>query len=198
MNWTMMLIATLFTVTLFAQNNHKLTFAAGLGASKLTGELGKGGSFGLNYLVDAKYFFTNQLSTGIEYNSSAIAYGNKESIIGIRAYGADLYLAKADYFLSNKKVKPYAGLGLGVAKISTPEILATNASGAMEVWIPAESKFNFVLSPRAGLMLGNWGLECIYNVAGKTPKSTQLNVSSSNKGFNFYTVSLRYSHSFKL
>jgi hypothetical protein len=194
--FSLLAIILLATTSLSAQR--KFAGGVGLGASKLTGDLGKGGSFGLNYYVEAKYFITEKITGGIEYNSAAVGYANEEALLGVSFYGNTSFFAKGEYFLTKSKVRPYVGLGLGVAKLSTPELSGTDANGASVVLVPEESKFNLGVSPRIGLMIKNFGIEFAYNIAGKTPNSTTFNVATNNKPFNFYSINLKYSYPFEL
>lgn len=193
------LFTALFCLSLGAVNHiqaQKIALGAGIGMAKLTGELGEGGSFGLNYFLEGKYFLTDQFNVGLEVNSSGIAFGNEGSVLGVAAYGSREFLAKAEYFFLDSKVTPYAGLGLGLSRISTPE--QTYTINSETTTIPSESKVNLGISPRVGLMLGGFGIEFTYNLAGKTPISEFSNVTASDKTFNYYTVVLKYAFSFDL
>lgn len=166
----------------FAQ---KVAGGAHLGFSKLTGDLGGGG---LNWILDAKYYLSDKLAVGAEYNSSGmIATGDGD--LGI--FGGKQFLAKAEYYFTDKKVRPYAGLGLGLAQVSTPEVTVNGSVAYAKV-----KKNNFSLSPRLGIMLGNFGVEFQYNLAGKTPKETSL--GQADKGFSFWTLNLGYVYTLDL
>ena len=174
-------IISLSTSVSFAQK-----FAGGvhLGFSTLKGDLSGGG---LNWILEGKYFVTENLAVGAEYNSSIMkAKGDLFS----GWYGGKQFLAKAEYFLGDKKVKPYAGLGLGYASVATPEVTV-----GTKVY-PAIKKGGFGLSPRLGLMLGNFALEFQYNIAGRTPKET--GVAQADKKFNFMTFNVGYIYTFDL
>jgi hypothetical protein len=190
--FTLLFALAMGVTPLMAQKN--FAGGVGLGGSKLTGDLGKGGSFGLDYYLEGKYFVKDQLAVGLEYNSAAVGYASPGSLLGISFYGNTSVFAKGEYFFTTGKVRPYAGLGLGVAKLSTPELTFT--SGGKTTTIPEESKINVGISPRIGLMLGNFGVEFNYTLSGKTPKSTVINVVTSDKAFNFYAITLKYIYPF--
>jgi hypothetical protein len=175
----------------------KLGFGAGLGASRLTGDLGSEGSFGLNYYLEGKYFLNEKLAVGLEYNDAAVGYASETATFGVSFYGNNSFFAKGEYFLTTGKVRPYGGLALGLARLSTPEITFTDSNGQSST-IESETKSNLAVSPRLGLMLGKFGLEFSYNLAGKTPKSTVLNVGTSDKAFNFYSINLKYTYTFEI
>jgi hypothetical protein len=171
--------------------------SGGLGGSKLSGELGKNGSLGINYLLEGTYFLKDNLAVGLTYDASIIGYKNEGSALGISAYTPVLWQAKVDYYWGSKKIKPYVSFGLGLAKVATPEIQFLDAQGNVTGAIPAEKKWNLAFSPRMGLLLGkHWGLEWAFNVAGKTPMTQYQNVTSGNKSFNFSTFALKYAYKF--
>ena len=99
------------------QNSHaqagRLSLGGGLGAGRLTGDLGSGGSFGLSANVESSYFIKPKLSIGIMLGANALFYGNDSSLVGISTYGDRLFLAKADYFFWTK----YSGLMLRLRRV---------------------------------------------------------------------------------
>ncbi len=175
---------------------HKLSFGAGLGAGKLTGDLGSGGSFGLSLNFEGSYFIKPKLSVGLLVGGNALFYGNDSSIVGISAYGDRLILAKADYFFMDKVFRPYVTLAAGVGIISTPEITITTNTGTST--IPSEKKANLCISPRAGFMINNFGFEFGYHFSGKTPKTEYQNVATSNKPFTFFNIMIKYVYTFEI
>lgn len=176
----------------------KITATGGLGASKLHGELGQNGSFGLNYLLHGAYFLTDNVSVGLTYDASIIGYKNPNSrFSGISAYTPVLWQATGSYYFGAGKVKPYASLGLGAAKISTPELTVTDAQGNVLINLPAENRWNLAISPRLGIQFGKkFSLDYAFNYAGKTPLSTIQNITSGGKAFNFSTIALKYAYNF--
>ncbi len=178
------LLVTLVCISLGTVSAQKFAGGAHLGFSKLNGDLSGGG---LNWILDARYFITDNFTAGVEYNSSVMKAGG-DLLSGW--YGGKQFLVKADYFLGSKKVKPYAGLGLGFASVETPEVTV-----GTKVY-PAVKRSGFGLSPRLGLMLGNFALEFQYNIAGKTPIET--GVDQADKKFNFITFNLGYVYTLDL
>jgi len=181
--------AMLSTINLNAQR--AASVGVGGGMSSLTGDLGEQGSIGINYLVHGDYFITDNFTVGLEYNGSAIALKSEEAFVGISGYGADLVMATTQYFFGDGNVKPFVGIGLGAARISTPELTIGTET------IESDRKMNFGVSPRAGVKFGNWGLAFSYNIAGKTPVADQINVAFSDKKFTFWTIGLTYDYPFE-
>ena len=98
----------------------------------------------------------------------------------------------------DKKFSPYAGLGLGLSVIETPEFSGVDEFGNEVVLIPSEKKGNFALSPRAGIAIGGFKAEFAYHIAGKTPDSDIINEVVSGQKFNFYTIALKYRYTFEM
>ena len=188
----------IFAFLLFIANSisaQKIGLGAGFGFSRLTGELGDNGGFGLMYGLEGSYFLTDKLAVGAEWNRSAIVYKDESDLVDFGAYGNTQLLLKGDYFLLTKKFRPYAGLGLGFSQIVTPEI--TIGSGSTSTTIESEKKGNFGIVPRAGFMIGGFGFEFDYSLNGRTPKSENQNVVAADKPFNFYTIKLKYIYDFE-
>ena len=184
-----LVFAFLLTFNLSAQ--HTAQVGVGGGMSSLTGDLGDQGSFGLNYLLHGDYFLTDNLTVGLEYNGSAIALKSEDSFVGISGYGADLVLATANYFIGDGNVKPFVGIGIGGARVSTPEITIGTET------IESDRSMNLGVSPRAGVKFGNFGIAFSYNIAGKTPVADQINIAFSDKKFTFWTLGMTYSYPFE-
>ena len=184
-----LVFALFLTLNLNAQRT--VSVGVGGGVSSLTGDLGDQGSIGLNYLLHGDYFLTDNFTVGLEYNGSAIALKSEEAFVGISGYGADLVMGTAQYFIGNGNVKPFVGIGLGVARVSTPEITIGSET------IESDRKMNFGISPRAGVKFGNFGVAFSYNIAGKTPIADQVNVAFSDKKFTFWTIGLTYDYPFE-
>ena len=173
-----LIFAFLMTFNLSAQRTAQV--GVGGGISSLTGDLGDQGSFGFNYLLHADYFLTDNLTVGLEYNGSVIALESEESFLGISGFSADLVLATANYYIGDGNVKPFVGVGLGVSRVSTPEIeIGTEV-------IESDRQMNFAVSPRAGVKFGNLGVAFSYNIAGKTPIADQINIAFSDQKFTFW------------
>ena len=186
-------LTLVFALFMTLNVNAQTTVSGGVGGgiSSLTGDLGDQGSFGINYLLHGDYFLSDNFTVGLEYNGSAIALKSEESFVGISGYGADLVLATSHYYFGDGKVKPFVGIGLGAARVSTPEITIGTET------IESDRKMNFGISPRAGVKFGNLGLAFSYNIAGKTPVADQINVAFSDKKFTFWTVGLTYDYPFE-
>ncbi|MEO0897589.1 MAG: hypothetical protein AAFY71_14385 [Bacteroidota bacterium] len=196
MNRLFITIITIFTLvsTSYAQLDQGMLALKGqFGYANLQGELGENGSAGLAGSADVRYFIMDKLAVGGEISHAIIGFGDDNSFIGISAYGATGYNAKGEFYFLNKGFSPYVGLAAGVARVTTPEF--TSDAGVL---VPEEGKTNFGFSPRIGLKMGNVQLEAAYNVMGRTPTSEFQNVSSSNKPFNYLSITIGYSRAFEL
>ncbi len=187
----LLLAMTLFvSASLCAQISiEKYYVGGGLGFTKLTGDIAEGGSGGLTYFLDGAAFLTPQLAVGLEGNFNL--HGFKDEDDDLNFYGAGLYLAKAEYYFMDNNFSPFGGLGLGVSKISTPEV-----SSGGTVILPEEKRFNLAISPRVGFVAGGFHMEFIYNLAGKTPKVENVIGNAGEDTYNFWTISLGYRYMF--
>ncbi len=184
----LMAVVCLSTSASFAQ---KIAAGAHVGFSKLTGDLGGGG---LNWILDAKYFLSDKLAVGAEYNSSGMIATDGGGLLDAGIFSGKLFVAKAEYYFTDKKVSPYAGLGLGYSRISAPEYSIT--SGGNTTTYPEIPKNNFGISPRLGVKLGNFGVEFQYNIAGKS--AVESGPTYGGKKFNFWTLNLGYVYTLDL
>lgn len=174
---------------LFAQISIEKGYAgAGLGFTKLTGDIGEGGSGGLTYFVDGAVYLMPKLAVGVEGNFNLHGYKDVNDDLKFRSAG--LYLGKAEYYFMDNNFSPFVGLGLGLANIQRPEV--TDGTGS--VILEEKNKFNFAVSPRLGFVAGGFHMEFIYNLAGKEPSIEGLETFN----YNFWTISLGYRYIFEL
>jgi hypothetical protein len=188
--FSILVVMTLFSVAVNAQNKYGV--GASVGFSRLTGDLGKNGGFGFMYGLEGKYFLTEKLAVGLQFNSNGLIYKDSINLLGVGTYGNRQVLAFGQYFFTTGKVRPYGALALGYSGIKTPEISTIDSNGGQTLVIPSEKKANLGIVPSVGLMIKNFGIEFAYNLSGKTPKTEYQNVTSANKPFTFYTFRLKY------
>jgi len=190
-----LLLATclFLSLGLFAQIEIEKVYAgAGLGFTKLTGDIGEGGSGGLTYFVDGAVYLMPKLAVGVEGNFNL--HGYKDANDDLKFRSAGLYLAKAEYYFMDNNFSPFAGLGLGVANIQRPEVTQIDANGNETVILEEKNKFNLGVSPRVGFVAGGFHMEFIYNLAGKEPSIEGFETFN----YNFWTLSLGYRYIFEL
>ncbi|MFK7808089.1 MAG: outer membrane beta-barrel protein [Saprospiraceae bacterium] len=180
---------------LFAQISIEKGYAgAGLGFTKLTGDIAEGGSGGITAFVDGAVYLMPKVAVGVEGNFNLHGYQDADDNLKFRS--ANLYLAKGEYYFLDKNFSPFVGLGLGLSTIVRDEVVGFDQATGEEFTILEEkTKFNFAASPRLGFVAGGFHMEYIYNFAGKTP-ATEFD--EGGQTYNFWTISLGYRYIFEL
>ena len=70
-------------------------------------------------------------------------------------------------FESDRKFSPYAGLGLGLAVFSTPDVTITDNITGSSTLVPGASAFSLGLAPELGLHISNFVISVAYIVPMK-------------------------------
>lgn len=135
---------------------------------------GTGGKTGALFVVEPKYAVLPQLSVGLRLEAAAtvsgidLNTGNYNSNATAKASAS--YLATADYYFTNSRLRPFAGAGLGLYHTAGVDINSNNNV------ISEEYKFGGMA--RTGFEYGHFRLGVEYNFVPKT------NVAESSPGAN--------------
>jgi hypothetical protein len=128
-------------------------------------------SFGLGYSLEFLYLLESdeRIGVGIAYSGNALFGVESEDGFDIGLYGLSFYGAKARYrlFESDRKFSPYAGLGLGLAVFSTPDVTITDNITGSSTLVPGASAFSLGLAPELGLHISNFVISVAYIVPMK-------------------------------
>lgn len=170
------ILLTFFTLTLslslFAQvkyeiEHHYKPFKvdAGLGYAR---PAGKGAKAGVLLYMEPKVNVLDRISVGIRTEATAMARGNIDrngtEFSGNGEAGLSLsFLGTADYYFTNRLVRPYIGGGAGIYNLVGIEG-TTNGGGT--VTIPTETKFGGMARIGVEIWHIRAGLE--YNFVSKT------------------------------
>jgi outer membrane protein X len=122
---------------------------------------------GVLFYLEPKYEVIPQLSVGIRWEGSLFA-GE-----GLDAKLSSAYMATGDYFFTNNKFRPFAGLGLGAYSIANADF---GSNGELK------SKSNFGALLRAGFDVSHFRLALAYNYGGKIGEET-FHFFSATVGF---------------
>lgn len=155
------------SITSLQAQDKKLSFGTDFGWANAIGEFSKSGSGGLNWNAHARYAIMDKLSVGVEYNTSIlVAVDNTvgDGLLGASLWGVSNYSAKAWYNFLDKKVTPYAAIGLGVSNVGEPDI--TTGGDTFE----GASRLGLDASGELGLRLGGVYLAYRFHTGAKTPK----------------------------
>ncbi|MEH0153207.1 hypothetical protein V6R21_03615 [Limibacter armeniacum] len=151
----------------FAQDTYK-KFKVGVGmfyAGSMDKELASGG---IGFYVEPKYNFTDKITAGLYLGTALMGGGEIDSeglVTELDAAAVSPYLVTGEYYFTTNKVRPYAGLGLGIYKRAAVSVSFDDGSGNNGS-IEGESTSNFGVAPKVGLLLGHFDLALTYNVTG--------------------------------
>lgn len=143
---------------------------------------------GLNYNIEAGYRIMDKLGVGLEYSSSA-TLGIGDS--GVNIYGESSYLAKANYRFLDRRVSPYAALGLGLGRVSEPDLTING-----ETTVGAKA-WGFSTVLEAGLDIRNFIVAYRFNYTGNTPKEPVFNPNGANIPVTMHQFVVGYIYKFR-
>jgi hypothetical protein len=153
---------------------------------------GKGAKGGIIFAVEPKYAIKDEIAVGLRFEGAVLArtsIGAFNSVNGTFEEGsskvsaAGSYLLTGDYYFSNEKFRPFAGVGLGLYRVASAAVsLTTNGEDASSV--SGGNKFGGLI--RAGFEAGHFRLGLEYNLIPKT-----LGISTTDQGITYTTPSIK-------
>lgn len=129
---------------------------------------GTGAKGGFLLAIEPKYEVIPNLSVGIRWEIAIMVRGqvdNSTSTAKVDAKAAASYLATGDYYFSQTKIRPFAGLGLGIYKLAAASA-TSNGTTTSTAAASAGSKFGEMV--RAGVELSHFRLGVEYNIVPST------------------------------
>lgn len=158
----LMVVGLFATNNLFAQEYKKFKVGTGLFYSA---SMDDAFSSGIGLYVEPKYNITDNIAAGVYYGLAFT--GSVDAETGdVSAATVTPILLTGEYYFNTKKVRPYAGIGLGfynrAAIEITGETILTEENGVAE-----GGASNFGFAPKAGVLLGHFDLSLTYNVTGE-------------------------------
>lgn len=148
-------IVVLLATTAQAQVGAEL----GLGYGSPSGDFADLYDGGIGGYIEPYYGLTDNINLGLFVGGFAFAGGEIGAGADVAASTVVPVLATGTYKFVDTKIKPYAGLGLGLYFIKFGEITGGTSADAAN-----ETEFGF--APRAGVYLGKLNLGLSYNTAG--------------------------------
>jgi outer membrane protein W len=150
-------------ITIFAVNSFASAQAESYGAFKVDVMFGyanpasstataKGG---ITFSLEPKYNLTDNIAVGLQLGSTILTSSN--SAVGIAALGN--YSLTGEYYFTENRVRPFAGIGAGLYKFGDIEI---TSGGQTQTISGGGSVFGF--APRAGLQIGHFRIAAEYNL----------------------------------
>lgn len=136
-----------------------LGYAIQQGSGKTSGT--KGGAL---FAIEPKYALMDALSIGLRLEAAVAVNIDETNSSSSGAKGNGSYLLTGDYYFSNKKFRPFGGIGAGMfTTISVDEKTINNTT----LEIPQSTKFGFMA--RTGFEYGHLRMGVEYNfVADKS------------------------------
>ena len=179
----LVLVVVLFgtSLSLFAQQAHKLRIGADFGYAKPSG------GNGLLFAIEPKYNVVENVSAGfrweVAYMTKELVDGNGASSEG-SASGNSAYLATLDYYFDKegRTKTPYVGLGLGAYSLANVSGTGTGSGG-----VSAGNKFGCML--RMGLEVNRFRVGVEYNAIPSSKYSPGIGGGPSsvkNSYFGFH------------
>lgn len=158
------LLIALFTVCTMTAGAQDISFqlVTGIGAGLSFGELK---AYGISASVEPKIFIGNNIAVGLRAEGDVLFGGNIDVentdnlSIGMSSRAAQTI--KGEYYITDMKVRPYVGFGLG--RFTQANIGASGSGGAN-----IQADVSFGVAPEVGLALGNFRLSAIYNIVPGT------------------------------
>lgn len=131
---------------------------SGIGGALSFGELP---AYGISASVEPKVFITNNIAAGLRFEGDVLFGGNIDTEntenISVGMTSRALMGAKGEYYLTDMKVRPYAGFGFGRY---TQANIGASGSGGVSMGV-----YNSLgVSPELGLAIGGFRLSAIYHV----------------------------------
>ena len=160
---TVLLLVLVAAVASQAQEFKKFRWNLGLGYAIPGGDGAKGG-----VLVHSEpaYRVSDQLLVGLRMEFAGMLRGYSD---GVSAGGSvsfsGSYALTGQYYFSNSKFRPFAGLGIGTFSLASVSALASADNQYYYVGASG-SKLGFF--PRVGFDVGHFNMSLEYNLVGKT------------------------------
>jgi outer membrane protein X len=148
-------------VSLYAQAQEFTPFRVDAGAGYGI-PFNEGLDGGVLFFVEPKYEVIPQVSVGVRWEGALFASGTE----GVSISLSSAYMATGDYFFTNNKFRPFAGLGLGAYMIGGASVEIANQT------VKTDGTTNFGAMVRAGFDVSHFRLALSYNYGGNVGDET--------------------------
>lgn len=153
-------------------------------------EFAKGG---FSYNVVVGYRLTDNLGVGVEYGSALTAALDTtltSGLFGIQLYGLNSYLAKGWYRFSTGSVRPYVGLGVGVARVAEPDVTVgtETVEGAKRMGLGGNIEL--------GVNLKGFNISYGFNLSGKVAEEPIFVANAADLPVSYHRFALGYVYNF--
>ncbi len=122
---------------------------------------GDGVKAGAGFYLEPKYNITNSIALGLKYEIAAMA-ASDDAGMSASVSAVNTFQLTGDYYFNENKVRPFAGLGIGMFNLGSVEYDVIDAAMGNVPDLELGTKFGF--TPRVGLLLGHFRAALEYNV----------------------------------
>ncbi|TLX71160.1 hypothetical protein E9993_21060 [Labilibacter sediminis] len=147
----------------FAQSSDYKAFKVDVGGLYAI-PAGEAAGAGAGFYLEPKYNVTNNIAVGLKMEWAVMGASSDFDNVSISAIGS--YQLTGDYYFTENKVRPFAGLGVGIYSLGSVdfdvEVDPFAEDFAVEESFDFGSKFGF--APRVGLLMGHFRAALEYNV----------------------------------
>jgi outer membrane protein X len=171
----------------FVMNAQNIGFRldAGLGGAFTFGSLK---SYGIAAFTEPKVLIGSNITAGIRLEGDVLIGGTiadvaEELEIGMSTRAA--ILLKGEYYITDSKVRPYVGLGLGQYTVAN-----TSATGTGAASITAGNHFGF--APEVGIALGNFRISGVYHILTGEDLLTLSTGATEPISMNYFVVQIAF------
>lgn len=175
----LILLFAISTFNLFAQEFKPFKVDVGIGFNSPLGDRAGNGFGGY---IEPRYGINDQITLGLRLGWSALTSGNitvSTQIVSVSAATVRNTMFTGEYFFSLEKVRPFAGIGVGMYTRQSYGVSVNNNS--IQVGDLNGTVRNFGFAPRIGLNAGHFRLSTIFNFTGNDIS----NYFGINIGFEF-------------
>jgi outer membrane protein X len=146
---------------------------------------GTGAKGGILFVVEPKYAVIPNVSVGLRLEAAVMARGTVDASgnaadVDVKAAGS--YLLTGDYYFTQKTVRPFAGVGLGIYSLAAASVNSSGTSASAS----ASSKFGQMV--RAGVEISHFRVGLEYNIV----PSTKVDVVTGGGTKSTYTTKNGY------
>ncbi len=116
---------------------------------------------GIGFYLEPKYNVTDNIAVGLKMEWAVLG-GSDELGSDVSISAINTYQLTGDYYFNTNKVRPFAGLGIGIYGLGSMDYDATTDYYTISESYDLGSKFGF--APRVGLLMGHFRAALEYNV----------------------------------
>lgn len=165
--------------------------------AKPMGDFSEYAKGGIGYSGILGYNINENLTVGGEVNRAATLSLGGASLVDL--YGLTTVLAKGWYKFSTKKVKPFVGVGVGLANFEEPDVIftTTDADGVQsETTVEGSSRVGLGANLEAGISIRGVILSYSFMINGKSAKEPVFNEAVADLGINYHRIGIGYLYNF--